>query len=87
MYDVNVIIFIRDSFIQIGDLQADEIVRYIIDSELIYHQNHSILIYPKIIIVKQTLFPSKITKADDENNFSDSSFEDSFSDVKDSKDF
>ena len=78
LYDINAVISIRGSSIQIGDPLVGETPRFVTGPEMVYHRDHSLLMYPKAIIQA----PGKIVEeaeADDEDS-SDSS-EDSLSGI------
>ena len=80
LYDINAVISIRGSFIQIGDPLVGETSRFVTGPEMVYHRDHSLLMYPRAII--QT--PGKVmemgeAEADDEDSLDSS--EDSLLDI------
>lgn len=78
LYSVNAIICIRDSSIQIGDPAIGEKVRFITGPELVYHRDHSMLMYPKAIIYSADAFDNQ-----EESEEEDESSEDDLSEVED----
>lgn len=68
---MNVIIEIQQSIIQIKDSKIEEVIKNIIDLELVYHNDHNLLMYLKAII---SLFSKTTIEFDDNSsNFSASS--------------
>ena len=80
LYSVNAIISVRQSSIQIGDPSIGERVRYVTGPELVYHKDHSMLMYPKAIIRADEAFINSLDSDSDES--SDES-EDDLSDIDD----
>ena len=78
LYSVNAIISVRQSSIQIGDPSIGERVRYVTGPELVYHKDHSMLMYPKAIIRADEAFINSLDSDSDES--SDES-EDDLSDI------
>ena len=62
LYSVNAIIGIRGSKIEIGDPAAGETVRDVIGPELVFSQDHNLLMYPKAILT-----PHMVDDSDDED--------------------
>ena len=52
LYSANAIIGIRGSRIEIGDPQAGEVVRGVVGPELVFSQDHNLLMYPKAILTQ-----------------------------------
>ena len=80
LYSVNAIISVRQSSIQIGDHSIGERVRYVTGPELVYHKDHSMLMYPKAAIRADEAFINSLDSDSDES--SDES-EDDLSDIDD----
>lgn len=82
LYNVNVIISIRLFIIQIENFIVKKIIHQIIDSKLIYHFDHNLLIYSKIVIF---LFDNKnvilVEKSFNNESF-DIDFENDISNLK-----
>ena len=67
LYSVNVVINIRSSFIQIDDITFHETVRIVIDFELVFSEDHNLLMYSKSNFSKD--FESKKEMKSHENEF------------------
>ena len=74
------IFFIQDSRIEIENLSVSKASRIIQESELVFNQNHNLLMYSKIILTSKTDEKEKMKNRSDNSDDSDSS--DNFSDIK-----
>ena len=63
MYSVNAVIRIHESRIEISDLSANEEVQKVVEPELIFSQDHNLLMYLKAILTQVT-----VQKDDSENS-------------------
>jgi len=80
LYSVDALISIRQSKIMVGDLLCGEKVREVIGPELVFCQDHNLLMYPK-----SAMATGKIAEEldDNESDSSESDSEDDLSDVED----
>ena len=77
---MNMILFIQDSRIEIEDFSVSKASRIVQKSELVFNQNHNLLMYSKIILTSRTDEREKMKNKSDNSNDSDSS--DDFSDIE-----
>ena len=71
LYSVNAVIRIHESRIEISDLSANEEVQKVVEPELIFSQDHNLLMYLKAILTQVTV--QKDDSEDSEEKDSDSS--------------
>jgi hypothetical protein len=84
LYSVDAFISIRKSKIIIDDTSIDEIVREMIEPELIFCKNHNLLMYSKFVMTSSEKNP--IVENDSNSFDSDDSSDDDVFDVDDSSD-
>ncbi len=84
LYFVNAFISIRKFKIIIDDVNIDEIVREMIDFELVFCKNHNLLMYSKFVMTSFSEKNSIVKNVFDSFDFD--SFSDDLSDVNDSSD-
>ena len=77
LHDVNAVIAIRGSSIQIGDPGAGEVVRSITGPELVYHRDHSLLMYPRAFIPHAEAFAKNTQTVEDDEDDDDEDSEES----------
>ena len=89
LHDINAVISVRNSSIQIGDPAIGEQVRFITGPELVYHRDHSLLMYPKAFIPAEETFQrvTELEQDEDESESEESSSGDELSDVEDGEGF
>ncbi|SLM37975.1 Ribonuclease H-like domain [Lasallia pustulata] len=73
LYSVNAIIGIRGSKIEIGDPLQGEAVREVVGPELVFSQDHNLLMYPKAILTP-TMDDNSDNEDDEVESDTDSSF-------------
>ena len=83
LHDINAVISVRNSSIQIGDPAIGEQVRLITGPELVYHRDHGLLMYPKAFIPAEEAFHRVTELEQDEDESEESSSEDELSEVED----
>ena len=77
---MNMIFFIQDSRIEIEDFSVSEALKIVQKSELVFNQNHNLLMYSKIILTSRTDEKEKMKNRSNNSDNSDNS--DDFSDIE-----
>lgn len=84
LYSIDAFISIRQFKITINDVSIDEVVREMIDSELIFCKNHNLLMYLKSVMTFEKEVIIENADSSSSNFDSDSDDANDLSDVKDS---
>ena len=85
---MNAVINIRSSFIQIDDTTFHEIVRTVIESKLVFSEDHNLLMYSKLEFSKDFELKKEVKshekKSEKNNDFDDEfdDFENNLSDIE-----
>ena len=89
LHDINAVISVRNSSIQIGDPAIGEHVRFITGPELVYHRDHGLLMYPKAFIPAEEAYHrvTELEHDEDEDKSEESSSGDELSEVEDETGF
>ena len=74
------ILFIQNSRIEIENFSVSKASKIVQESELVFNQNHNLLMYSKIILTSRTDEKEKMKNKS--NNSDDSNSLDDFSDIK-----
>jgi len=80
LYIMNMILFIQNSRIEIENFSVSKASKIIQKSELVFNQNHNLLMYSKIILTSRTDERKKMK--DKSNNLNDSNNSNDFSDIE-----